>query len=146
MKVNISIIIVNYNVKKELFNSIKSVYASKPKVLFEIIVVDNDEVKTINHELNKKFPKVKYIKSPGNNGFGAGNNLGAKHAKGEYLFFLNPDTIVKPGAVDNLFSFIKNNKKVGIAAPMLYHENEKLFKLQGEEELTPLRNSSIVIY
>lgn len=134
----ISIIIVNYKVKKELFNSISSIYRSKPRSAFEIIVVDNDEKKTIGNDLKKKFPKVTYIESPENKGFGAGNNFGARHAKGEYLFFLNPDTIVKKDAIDNLITFIKENKKTGIAAPLLLNENEKPFELQGEEELTPL--------
>ena len=54
----ISIIIVHYKVKKELFSCLDSIIASHPKTSYEIIVVDNDEMKTIESELKKKFPKV----------------------------------------------------------------------------------------
>jgi len=142
----ISIIIVHYRVKKELFDCLASIRNTNSKVPYEIIVVDNDEKKTIEKELKKEFPKVMYIKSPQNKGFGAGNNLGAKYAKGEYLFFLNPDTIVKPGTIDNLVSFIKKNKQVGIAAPLLLRVNNEPFELQGEEELTPLRGIVVLSF
>ena len=64
----VSIIIVNYKVKEELFACITSIFASKPKSKFEILVVDNDEKKTIEKDLKKRFPKVVYIKNH-NKGF-----------------------------------------------------------------------------
>src|SRR5437868_5310985 len=97
----VSIITINYHVGKQLFESIQSIITSKPKTPYEIIVVDNDEEKTIEKELRKKFPKVTYIPNS-NKGFGQGNNIGAKYARGEYLFFLNPDTKVYHGTIDNL--------------------------------------------
>ena len=59
----ISVIIVNYNLTDDLFECLNSIYNSKQKNKFEVIVVDNSEKKKIKNELNKKFPKVKYIKS-----------------------------------------------------------------------------------
>lgn len=134
----VSIIIVNYHVKEELFRCIESVIASKAKISYEIIVVDNDETVRIKKELQKKFPKVIYSKSPGNIGFGAGNNRGAKLAKGEYLFFLNPDTIVYPHILDNLVAFLKKEKDAGIVAPLLLDMKKKPYQ-QGTLELTPWR-------
>ena len=95
-KILISIIILNYHVKKELFDCLQSIINSRPKVNYEIIIVDNDEVKTIKKDLLKKFPKVLYVPNE-NKGFGQGNNVGAKYAKGQYFFFLNPDTNARPG-------------------------------------------------
>ena len=138
MKPKISIIIVNYKVKEELFECIDSIYSSKPKTPFEIIIVDNDEVKTIEKDLRKKFPKARYIESEKNLGFGGGNNLGAKFAKGEYLFFLNPDTRVLRNSIDNLFNFIKSNKNIGIVSPLLVDSNLSPFKTQSKKELTPI--------
>ncbi|MCL4353573.1 glycosyltransferase [Patescibacteria group bacterium] len=138
MKPKISIIIVHYKVKKELFDCLSSIYAFKPRVGFEVIVVDNDEKKDIEKELKEKFPKVLYLKNPGNIGFGAGNNLGAKHAKGDYLFFLNPDTIVEKGAIDKLYGFLVKDSKTGIAAPLLLDRNRVCYKLQGTRALTPI--------
>ena len=109
----ISIIIVNYKVEKEIIESIDSIVESKPKVSYEIIVVDNDQNGKIEKNLKKSFfSDVKYIKSPSNIGYGGGNNLGAKFAKGDFLFFLNPDTIVEKGSIDTLCNFIKNNPKL----------------------------------
>jgi len=137
-KIEVSIIIVHFKVKKELFDCLNSIYSSNPKLLFEIIVVDNDEIKSIGKELKKKFPKVKYIENK-NNGFGAGNNLGAKYAKGDYLFFLNPDTLLVGNPIDKLFSFAKKNKNLGAAAPLILNERGISSPMQGAKDLTPMR-------
>ncbi len=131
----ISIIIVHYKVKEKLFECLKSIYASKPKTPFEIIVVDNDEVKTIGKDLKKQFPKLSYIKSTKNLGYGGGNNLGAKNAKGEILFFLNPDTQVTNGAIDELYDFLKQHKEAGIVSPLIVGSDNKPLDRQGYKEL-----------
>ena len=134
----LSIIIVNYQVKEKLFRCIQSIYDSKSKTEFEIIVVNNDD-ENISDALKKLFTKVIYVKSGKNLGYGGGNNLGAKYAKGEYLFILNPDTQIFKNTIDELVSFFDKNENVGIAAPMLIDENNKPFILQGTKELTPVR-------
>lgn len=139
MKKDVSIIIVNYKSKKYLFDCISSIYSSKPKLSFEIIVVDNGGV-NLKKYLLEKFPKVIYIKSDKNLGFGAGNNLGAKFAKGQYFFFLNPDTLVFPKTIDYLYDFFKKNKKTGIVSPLVLDNDNKTFKLQAYKELTPLNS------
>lgn len=136
---NVTIIIVHYKADEEFFDCLRSIIKSKTKLKIEIIVVDNDETPTISKQLKKDFPGVKYIKSKSNVGFGAGNNLGNKNAKGKYLFFLNPDTIIFPDTVDRLFDFITTKPNIGIVAPLLLHQNKKPFDLQGASELTPLR-------
>src|SRR3989344_2993131 len=93
--IEVSIIIVNYRVEKELIDCISSILKSRPQKICEIIVVDNDEEPKVGNVLNKKFKDIKYIKSPKNLGYGGGNNLGASYSQGDFLFFLNPDTIVK---------------------------------------------------
>src|SRR3989344_1576896 len=115
----ISIIIVNYKVEEEVINCITSIINSGPKVKYEIIVVDNDEKNIIEEDFKKQFPKVKYVKSSKNIGFGAGCNLGAKYAKGEYLFFLNPDTKLLSDTLNELYKFIVNKKNAGAVSPLL---------------------------
>lgn len=137
-KLKLSIIIVHYKNKEVLFSCLKSIERNKPRVSFEVLVVDNDEEKTIEPSLKRKFPWVKYIKAEGNIGYGAGNNLGVKHAKGEYLFILNPDTEIISGSIDKLLNFIQDNDKVGIAAPILLNQKGKVYPLQGTGKLTPL--------
>lgn len=131
----VSIIIVNYKVKEDLFKCLESIYKSKPKTNFEIIVVDNDEIKTIEKPLLIKFPKVVYIESPKNLGFGGGNNLGVKHARGECLLFLNPDTQIFNGTIDRLCNYLEKNKKTGIVAPLLIDKEGRPFKRQGSRRL-----------
>lgn len=137
-KIAVSIIIVNYHVQEEILTCITSIYQSKPSTSFEIIVVDNDEEKTFEEKLQARFPEVLYIPND-NKGFGQANNVGAKQAKGEYFFFLNPDTKVFSDTIDSLYTYIKNTPRTGIVAPLLEHEDGTLFPLQGAEILTPLR-------
>src|ERR1035437_2064087 len=135
----ISIIIVNYRVKEKLIKCIQSIYASKPKTAFEIIVVDNGDRDNIGNDLKKYFPETIYIKSKTNLGYGGGNNLGAKQARGEYLFILNPDTFVFKDTIDELINFLEKDKTVGIVAPMLVDKENIPFKLQGTTKLTPFK-------
>ncbi|HUD04879.1 MAG TPA: glycosyltransferase [Patescibacteria group bacterium] len=135
----VSIIVVNYRVKEKLFTCLKSIYDSKPKTEFEIIVVDNGDKDNLRGSLKKVFPKVIYVKSSKNLGYGGGNNLGAKYAKGKYLFFLNPDTLVFKDTVDALCSFLDKNPKAGIISPLLIDKNNIPFTLQGTDVLTPVK-------
>lgn len=137
-KIVVSIIIVHYKTKNDLFNCIDSVYASRPKALLEIIVVDNDEVKTIEKELKMKFPKVRYVQNPVNNGWGSGTNVGAAYAHGAYIYFLNPDCIIYKHTIDILVEFIEKNENTGIAASLLLHEDKTPHALQGTGRLTPI--------
>lgn len=134
--VMISIIIVHYHVKKELFNCIASILASEAKTPYEIIVIDNDEHEVIKTDLKKIFPQVIYHKTKTNLGYGAGNNIGSNIARGKYLFFLNPDTKFLTNVIDVLISCLKKDKQIGIAAPLLLDTNGNFFKKQGVRKLT----------
>lgn len=137
-KVEVSIIIVHYQAQNELFACLDSIKTAGLKASYETVVVDNDEKKTIEGELKRKFPGVKYLKADGNVGFGAGNNLGARQARGKFLFFLNPDTEVLPQTIDKLTEFLQKNKKATMVAPLLLDPQNKPYPLQGTGELTPL--------
>lgn len=134
----VSIIIVNYNVKEELFGCIDSIVNSKPKVKYEIIVVDNSEKKNIQRELLKKFPFIKYVPNK-NRGFGEGNNTGTNISKGDYLFFLNPDTEIIKGSIGDMVDLLKRDRKNAVVAPLLLDSTGKPYPLQGTKILTPKR-------
>ncbi len=134
----VSIIIVYYHAKETLFACLNSLKTTKNPP-HEVIVVDNDEKKVIDKEIKKKYPWITYVKSPKNVGFGGGNNLGAKYAKGEYLFFLNPDTLIFPDTIDELSKFLDKNKKCSVVAPLLLDPQENPYPIQGSSILTPLR-------
>lgn len=93
----ITIITVNYNGKeilKEFLESVdKLIY---PKGLLDVVVVDNNSSDGSVPYIKKIAPSVKVIKSKKNLGFGGGNNLGIKAAKGDFLFLVNNDTVIDP--------------------------------------------------
>lgn len=147
MRINkpvISIIIVQYKVKEALFECLKSIYDSNIKVHFEVIIVDNDEAKTIKLELLKKFKNVRYVENKINNGWGGGVNLGARHARGEYLYLLNPDTLIFPKTIDSLYYFVQKHKKIGVASSLILDPRGNPHLLQGTGELTPFL--AIILY
>lgn len=116
---DVSIIIVNYNTEKLILDCIQSIHEKTEGISFEIIVVDNASPN--EPSILKKDSRIKYIQSETNLGFGRANNLGAKYAKGDYLHFLNPDTILINNAIKELYDFIKVHSQCGICGSNLYH-------------------------
>lgn len=108
---DVSIIYVNYNSSNLIANSIKSIIELTKGISYEIIVVDNNSHQKDKDNLKTYCAtnKIKLIESDTNLGFGKGNNLGAKYATGEYLFFLNPDTYLINNAIAELFNFAKTH-------------------------------------
>lgn len=120
--------------------SLASLYKSVkdgPAQRLEVVVVDNNIDSHLKNKL-KKFSKLIYFKSGGDIGFGRACNLGAQKAKGEYLFFLNPDTVVQKTAVQHLSRFLVNHPKAAIVAPTLFTLKGQRFPDQGSGRLTPL--------
>lgn len=105
-----SIIIVTYNHRKYLESCIDSLL--NQDYPYEIILVDNCSQDRTSQFIKEKYPGITFIQSEKNIGYGAGNNLGTKHAKGEYLVFLNPDTIVDNGWLRELIKPFTSNKKM----------------------------------
>ncbi len=119
-----SIIIVNYNTKILLKNCLNSIFANCLLDDFEIIVVDNNSYDGSVEMLNNDFKdRVKIIANKENIGFGSANNQGAQIARGEYLFFLNSDTIIKNDILTPIKKFLEINKQVSIVAPRLLLKN-----------------------
>jgi len=119
----LSIIIVNWNVKEYLEKCLESI----PEIPdYEIIVVDNASKDGSCEMVKAKFPKVKLIASEKNLGFAAGNNLGLKSATGDFLLFLNPDTIILADAIEKLLGFLISRPKAGAVAPRLVYPDKSL--------------------
>lgn len=123
---DISLIIVNYKSRHKLATCLESIRQAPPVSLsYEIVVVDNDSGDELN-SLVDNFPQVRLIISQKNLGMGGGNNLGVEAAKGEYIFILNPDTVISPGAIEILFRYLKDNPLVGIVGPKLLNSDNSL--------------------
>ncbi|WP_339834441.1 glycosyltransferase family 2 protein [uncultured Flavobacterium sp.] len=90
----LSVIILNYNVRYFLEQCVFSVQKALEDIDGEIIVIDNNSSDDSCAMMKEKFPNVKLIENKENSGFPKGNNIGVAKAKGKYLCILNPDTVV----------------------------------------------------
>lgn len=109
----LSIILVNWNCLDFTEQCIASIQSVIRDLDYEVIVVDNASGDAPCLSLKEKFPWVKLILSEENIGFGRANNLGVKQSSGEYLFILNPDTVLQPGAVESMLEMLKSRPEVG---------------------------------
>lgn len=117
----LTVIVVNYNVKDLVLACLRSLYVSSDKDMTEVIVVDNTSIDGSVDAIKQEFPGVRLIANTENVGFARACNQGAAMAGGEVLLFLNPDTVVNREAVAGLVSVLKNNPKIGIAGPQLVY-------------------------
>lgn len=99
---DLSIIIVSYNVKGYLLACLRSIYAQAAKMSLEVIVVDNASTDGTVEAVRDAFPQVQLLANRENLGFARGNNLGFRASSGRYVLFLNPDTEVNEGALAGL--------------------------------------------
>jgi len=110
----LSIIILNYNVKHFLKACIKSVQKAIQNLEAEIIVVDNASTDGSKEMMQLLFPEITYLYQNDNVGFPKGNNIGVKIAKGEFICILNPDTIVAEDTFEILLREYQQLKNPGI--------------------------------
>lgn len=115
---DLSIIIVNYKSKGFTLNCIKSIKESDlSNIRHEIIVVDNGSQDAIGEILRWQYPEVSFIQNEINLGMGAGNNVGIRRAKGDYILVMNPDTIAFKDTFQILYKYLEQHKDVGIVGP-----------------------------
>lgn len=107
---DVSIIIVNYNTKDLTSSCIDSVFEQTKDVKFEVILVDNDS-KDGSCEIFANDKRITFVETGGNIGFGRANNMGLRKAKGEYIFFLNSDTLLVNNAIKEFYDFAEKHKE-----------------------------------
>lgn len=110
----LSIIFVNWNSLAFLRDCLASVYEHLKNVSFEVIVVDNASPEGGVDSLKREFPDIAIIESRVNLGFAGANNIGFRHAKGNYLLFLNPDTKLTGPAIQIMLDRLKALPDAGI--------------------------------
>ena len=142
----VSIITINYNGLKDTVEMIESL-AIHETYLHEIIIIDNASTDPLEHKLlQSKFPDIQVIRSEKNIGFAGGNNLGISQAKGEYLLFLNNDTIITCPILENLVNALDSDPQIGAVSPKItcWPEKQRL-QYAGSTPMSPvtLRNSNI---
>lgn len=110
----LSVIILNYNVRYFLEQCVLSVQSALETIEGEIIVIDNNSQDDSCAMMQERFPNVKLIRNSENTGFPKGNNIGVAEAKGEYVCILNPDTVVAEDTFIKVLAFAKKQKDLGI--------------------------------
>lgn len=109
----ISVIIVNYNVKYFLEQCLLSVIKAAQNLAVEILVVDNNSTDGSKAFFADKFKEVHFFWQQENVGFGKANNFALTKAKGEFILFLNPDTILEEHTFVKSLDFYKQHKQAG---------------------------------
>ncbi len=115
---DLSIIIVNYNVKEFLQNLIYSIQKALSNIKTEIIIVDNhSEDGSIEFIREKLLPfgGIKLIINEENLGFSKANNIGLAAAIGRYILLLNPDVVVSEDTFKKMIDFFESNPDAGLA-------------------------------
>lgn len=128
----VSIIILTYNSSDyigQLLTSIKNNHKSNDD--FEVITVDNSSTDDTLVKLKPFENEITIKKNEKNLGFAGGINTGAKIAKGEYLLFINPDSVFEKGNINDLVSVFDKFEKVGIVGGKLIEKNGKAEKSAG---------------
>jgi GT2 family glycosyltransferase len=117
---------VNWRSVQFLRQCLASIQRETAAPNYEVIVVDNASGDGCGEILSKEFPKVIFIQSKTNLGFSGANNLGARHARGAVLLFLNPDTEILRSAVDVLLKELKQLPDAGVLGCRLLNSDGTL--------------------
>ncbi|RZJ54378.1 MAG: glycosyltransferase family 2 protein [Flavobacterium sp.] len=110
----LSVIILNYNVRYFLEQCVLSVQEALSAIDSEIIVIDNNSSDDSCLMMKERFPDVKLIENKNNFGFPKGNNIGVAQAKGKYICILNPDTVVAEDTFTRILAFAERQTNLGI--------------------------------
>jgi GT2 family glycosyltransferase len=116
---DLSIIIVAWNVRDLVLDCLASIGAAELEISYEVILVDNGSVDGTVEAVSRQFPDVHVIALPKNIGFGAGNNQGLLKLSGRHAVLLNSDTIVLPGGLERCVRYLDENSDVGVVGPQL---------------------------
>ncbi|WP_298536581.1 glycosyltransferase family 2 protein [uncultured Algibacter sp.] len=133
MVFDISVVIINYNTANYTINCIESIlkYTSKD-ISCQYLIVDNGSESENYYTLKKyidsisKTINIRLIRSDINTGFGSGNMIGVREAKGKYLAFINNDVLFENDCLTILKNFMDSNPNVGVCGPQAFKENSDL--------------------
>lgn len=129
---DLSIVIVNYNVRDLLIDAIDSVVEASHDLETEIIVVDNASTDGAVELLDREYPAVITVRLEKNIGFGRANNVGIERSRGRYILLLNPDTVVEEETLREMIRFMEAHPAAGVAT-------SKILRPDGTLEPAALR-------
>lgn len=142
----VSIITVNYNQPNVTVDFLRSIQLFTASIDVEVIVVDNAPQENWEELFTKAYSAVKHLLSPKNLGFAGGNNLGIRHASGQYFLLLNNDTEITEGFVQAMVQEMQQNSTIGLLSPLIkYFEDKNIIQYAGFTKMNYLtaRNANI---
>jgi GT2 family glycosyltransferase len=122
----VAVVIVSFNTRERTLACVRSVLAHPPSSSTEVIVVDNASHDGSAEALEREFPSVVVERTGGNLGFARAVNRGAARSTAEYLLLLNPDTVVRPGALAALLDFARAHPRHGVYGGRTFREDGAL--------------------
>lgn len=125
---DLSIIIVSYNVREKLKNNLQALFKSQINFSFEVFVVDNASADGSAEMVEKDFPQVKLIKNDKNLGFSKANNIAIKQSRGDFILLLNPDMQVFEDSLEKSLIFAKENNQAIVSSCKLVDEKNNIIK------------------
>ncbi len=126
MKPDISIVVVNWKVRKLLEKCLQSIRKYKGDLNVEIFVVDNDSHDSTPEMIMAEYPNVTMISLAHNIGFAKANNLAIKQSSADYILLLNPDAEITENFLTNTLKYLKDHPEVGILGPKILNPDGSL--------------------
>lgn len=141
---DLSIVIVNWNVKDLLQNCLVSIFEHTANVKFEVIVVDNasPDQSEVTAMMHSQFPQVKYIPNNNNLGFAKANNQAIILAQGEFVLLMNPDTELRENSLLRVVQHLRENEEIGICGCKILNTDHTI---QPSVRSFPSLGSQIII-
>ena len=121
--VELSVIISTYNARDVLADCLHSIYQNPPSEPYEIIVVDDASEDATSEMVRARFPEIRLVINEINRHYTISNNRALDQARGQYLYLLNNDTIVLPGALDRMLAFLREHPEAGAVGSKLLNED-----------------------
>lgn len=124
--VTLTILVVNWNSRELLRRCLLSIGATCADLQPQVVVVDGGSFDGCDEMLALDFPAVDFVQSTDNLGFGRSNNMGLSLVTGDALLLLNPDTEIRPGAIQTLLRELRSRPDAGIVSPRLLNSDYSL--------------------
>ena len=137
-EMKLSICLTYYNALEYLQECLESIREHAPASSYEVVIVDDASERSCEQRVGEVFPAARVIVNERNLGFAGANNVAWTAAAGEYVLFLNTDTKILPGALDELVDYLDGHPEAGAVGPMVLNDDRSFQPQCRRGWLTPL--------
>ncbi len=138
----ISLVIINYNNKSYLKRSMNSIL-NQTHENTEVIFIDNESIDGSFEYIKKEFKceNIRLIKNEINNGYAGAANQGIKLSRGKYVMILNPDIIMEPNFIENMYKYIETDESIGALSGKLLK-----YDFNNDKKLNYIDSAGIIMF